>query len=129
MIILFQECVSYSWSPIIFPVHIGQPIFAACLAIFHDFVHQTCGNYVTLQRFFPSLFLAHQLPKCSAFTGPLSASILSTCPSHRDHCSLKNSSISLHLSSQEYADCLFYPLRHFCLCFAASCNLQLPFIF
>ena len=41
---------------------------------------------------FFGLFLAHQLPKCSAFTGPLSSSILSTCPSHRDHCSLKNSS-------------------------------------
>ena len=37
--------------------------------------------------------------------------------------------ISLHPSSQEYAHCLFYPLRHFYLCFAASCNLQLPFIF
>ena len=37
--------------------------------------------------------------------------------------------ISLHPSSQEYAHCLFYPLRHFYLiCFAASCNLQLPFI-
>ena len=37
--------------------------------------------------------------------------------------------ISLHPSSHEYAHCLFYPLRHFYLCFAASCNLQLPFIF
>ena len=54
---------------------------------------------------------------CSAFTGPLSSSILSTCP---NLCSLRNSSnlYGLHLSFHKSSHCLFYLSRFFHISFA-----------
>ena len=45
--------------------------------------------FSTSFRFF---FFFPSTSKCSAFAGPLSSSILSTCPNHRHLCSLRNSS-------------------------------------
>ena len=42
--------------------------------------------------FFGFPLFVPQTSKCSAFTGPLSSFILSTCPNHRNLCSLRNSS-------------------------------------
>ena len=74
--------------------------FCSLTAIFHDLVHLTLANLWQIRHipallsisFLAFLFFYQSTSKCSAFTGPLSSSILSTCPIHRNLCSLRNSS-------------------------------------
>ena len=85
---------------------------------------QTSGNYVAFQHFFPPLFgffffFVSSASKCSAFTGPLSSSILFTCPNHRSLCSLRNFS-----NLSEFSSCLFYLSRFSHISFATCWFLQ-----
>ena len=101
IIILLQECASfYFWSPAQAPHMQGSAGFCSLVAIFHDLRHPTFANLwqscdilvLLFTSFSVFLFLSLQTSKSSAFTGPLSSSILSTCPNHHNLFSLKNSS-------------------------------------
>ena len=90
--------------------------FCSLVAIFYDLVHltfanlwQSCQISTLLSISFRSSFFVAPTFKCSAFTGLLSSSILSTCPKHCNLCSLRNSQkIFLHASFHEPSPCLFY---------------------
>ena len=78
--------------------------------------------------FFGFLFFVSPTSKCSAFTGPLSLSILSTCPKH---CNLWSQKLFQSLSTRHITNLLIvcfifltYHLQH-----SHFCSLPLPFIF
>ena len=92
IIILLQECASFCfWSPAEVPRMQGSAGFCSLVAIFHDLEHQTFANLwqscqilVLLCTSFSVFFFVPSTSKSSAFTGPLSSSILSTCPNYRN---------------------------------------------
>ena len=88
----------------------------------------------------PALYLFFGFPffvpstslKCSAFTGPLSSSIFSTCPNHRNLCCLKNSSnLSTPVISRIFSLFVLYfvTFPHIICNNLISVVFQLPFIF
>ena len=80
--------------------HAGVSRFLQPSRIFHDLVNpifanlwQSCHIPALLSiSFSVYLFFVILTSKCSVFTRPPSSSILSTCPNHRNLCSLRNSS-------------------------------------
>ena len=101
IIILLQECAFfYFWSPADVPRIQGSAGFRSLVSIFHDFVPPTFANLWQLCHI-PSLlsisfsvfcFFVPSTSICSAFAGPSSSSIFSTCPNHNNLCSLRYSS-------------------------------------
>ena len=101
IIIVLQECASfYFWSPAEVPRMQGSAGFCSLVAIFHDLDHptfanlwQSCHILVLLSTSFSVILsFVPSTSKSSAFTGPLSSSILFTCPNHHNLFSLRNSS-------------------------------------
>ena len=97
IIILLQECASfYFWSPAEVPRMQGSAGFCSLVAIFHDLEHPTFTNLwqschiLVLPLLFRCSFFVSSTSKSSDFTGPLSSSILSTCPNHCNLFSLRN---------------------------------------
>ena len=52
----------------------------------------TSHSRTSFRLFFGLTFFVLSTSKCRTFTGPLSSSFFSTCPNHRNLCSLRNSS-------------------------------------
>ena len=116
IIILLQKFASfYFWSPAEVPRMQGSAGFCSLVAIF-----------------FSLPFFVPLTSKSSAFTGPLSSSILSTCPNHRNLFS-ETLPISLHPSFHESSHCSFYLSRFSHISFAtfsflwSSASFHLPF--